>query len=106
MTAGYPLARRQSPLACSPRKNEKALIMCLAIPARIVELEGDRAVVDAMGNRWKAKTTLLPEAKLGDLVLIHAGFAISLVDEEEAKKTWQLIAEINEFQDTPNKISG
>ncbi len=80
--------------------------MCLAIPARIVELDGDRAVVDAMGNRWKAKTTLLPEAKLGDLVLIHAGFAISLVDEEEAKKTWQLIAQINEFQDTPDKISG
>lgn len=81
-------------------------IMCLAIPARIVELEGDRAVVDAMGNRWKAKTTLLPDAKLGDLILIHAGFAISLVDEEEAKKTWQLIAEISEFDDTPNKISG
>jgi hydrogenase expression/formation protein HypC len=80
--------------------------MCLAVPARIVELEGDRAVVDAMGNRWKAKTTLLPEAKLGDLVLIHAGFAISLVDEEEAKKTWQLIAEISEFDDTPNKLSG
>ena len=80
--------------------------MCLAIPARIIELDGDRAVVDAMGNRWKAKTTLLPEAKIGDLVLIHAGFAISLVDEEEAKKTWQLIAEINEFQDTPDKISG
>ncbi len=80
--------------------------MCLAIPARIVELEGDKAVVDAMGNRWKAKTTLLPEAKLGDLILIHAGFAISLVDEEEAEKTWQLIAEINKFQDTPNKVSG
>ena len=80
--------------------------MCLAIPARIVELDGDRAVVDAMGNRWKAKTTLLPEAKIGDLILIHAGFAISLVDEEEAQKTWQLIAEINEFQDTPDKISG
>ena len=80
--------------------------MCLAIPARIIELDEDRAVVDAMGNRWKAKTTLLPEAKLGDLVLIHAGFAISLVDEEEAKKTWQLITEINELQDTPDKISG
>ena len=80
--------------------------MCLAVPARIVELEGDRAVVDALGNRWKAKTTLLPEAKLGDLVLIHAGFAISIVDEEEAKKTWQLIAEISEFDDTPNKLSG
>jgi hydrogenase expression/formation protein HypC len=71
-----------------------------------VELQEDKAVVDAMGNRWKAKTTLLPEAKIGDLVLIHAGFAISLVDEEEAKRTWQLIAEISEFDDTPNKISG
>jgi len=80
--------------------------MCLAIPARIVELEDDRAVVDAMGNRFKAKTTLLPKAKLGDLVLVHAGFAISMVDEEEAKKTWQLISEINEFMDTPNKVSG
>jgi hydrogenase expression/formation protein HypC len=80
--------------------------MCLAIPARIVELKGENAVVDAMGNRFRAKTTLLPDAKLGSLVLVHAGFAISLVDEEEAKKTWQLIAEINEFNETPNKISG
>lgn len=80
--------------------------MCLAIPARIIELENDNAVVDAMGNRWKAKTTLLPEVKLGDLVLIHAGFAISLVDEEEAKKTWELLAQIDDFRDTPNKISG
>ena len=80
--------------------------MCLAIPARIIELDGDKAVVDAMGNRFKARTTLLPEAKLGDLVLIHAGFAISLVDEEEGKKTWQLISEINEFMDTENRLSG
>ncbi|MHC4213780.1 MAG: HypC/HybG/HupF family hydrogenase formation chaperone [Planctomycetota bacterium] len=80
--------------------------MCLAIPARIVELEGDLAVVDAMGNKWRAKTTLLPEVKLGDLVLVHAGFAISIVDEEEAKKTWELIAQINEFNETQNKLSG
>jgi hydrogenase expression/formation protein HypC len=80
--------------------------MCLAIPARIIELDGDKAVVDAMGNRFKARTTLLPEAKLGDLVLVHAGFAISLVDEQEAKKTWQLISEINEFMDTQNRVSG
>jgi hydrogenase expression/formation protein HypC len=80
--------------------------MCLAIPARIVELDGDKAVVDAMGNRYKAKTTLLPEARLGDLVLVHAGFAISLVDEQEAKKTWQLFSEINEFMGTQNRVSG
>jgi hydrogenase expression/formation protein HypC len=80
--------------------------MCLAIPARIVQLEGDKAVVDAMGNQYLARTTLLPQAKLGDLVLVHAGFAISTIDEEEAKKTWQLIAEIDEFNDTSNKVSG
>ncbi|MFC1738572.1 HypC/HybG/HupF family hydrogenase formation chaperone [Planctomycetota bacterium] len=80
--------------------------MCLAIPARIVELQEDRAVVDAMGNRFKAKTTLLPEVKMGDLVLVHAGFAISTVDEQEAKETWDLIAQINDFMDTPNKVSG
>jgi len=80
--------------------------MCLAIPARIVEMQGDKAVVDAMGNRFRARMTLLPQAKLGDLVLVHAGFAISTVDEEEAKKTWQLIAEIDEFKDTQNKVSG
>jgi hydrogenase expression/formation protein HypC len=80
--------------------------MCLAIPARIVELEGDKAVVDAMGNRFKAKTTLIPQSKLGDLVLVHAGFAISLVDEEEAMETWDLLAQIDSFQKTTNRISG
>jgi len=70
--------------------------MCLAIPARIVELDGDNAVVDAMGNRFRAKTTLLPEARLGNLVLIHAGFAISFVDENDAAETWQLFNQINE----------
>ncbi|MHC4618023.1 MAG: HypC/HybG/HupF family hydrogenase formation chaperone [Planctomycetota bacterium] len=80
--------------------------MCLAIPARIVELEGDKAVVDAMGNRWRARTTLLPEAKLGNLVLIHAGFAISLVDEEEAKETWELLREIDDFEETQDRVSG
>jgi len=80
--------------------------MCLAIPARIVELEGDKAVVDAMGNRWRARTTLLPEARLGDLVLIHAGFAISLVDEKEAKETWELLRQIDDFEKTQDKVSG
>ena len=80
--------------------------MCLAIPARIVELEDDRAMVDAMGNRFKAKTTLLPDAKLGDVVLVHAGFAIARVDEEEARKTWELFAEIEDFENTQNRVSG
>jgi hydrogenase expression/formation protein HypC len=77
--------------------------MCLAVPARIVELVDDKAVADAMGNRWRIRTTLTPEIKLGDIVLIHAGFAIAKVDEEEAKKTWELFAEIAEFQNKQQK---
>jgi hydrogenase expression/formation protein HypC len=80
--------------------------MCLAIPARIVKLEEDRAVVDAMGNQFHARTTFLPNVKLGDLVLVHAGFAISMIDEDEARKTWELIEEIDQFNDTQDKVSG
>ena len=80
--------------------------MCLAIPALIKTISGYQAEVDIEGVSREVSLQLTPEAKVGDLVLIHAGFAISLVDEEEAKKTWQLIAEISEFDDTPNKISG
>lgn len=80
--------------------------MCLAIPSRIVELDGDNAIVDCIGYRYRAKTTLLPDAKKGDLVLVHAGFAISLVDEEEARETWQLLAQINDFEKTQNRVSG
>ncbi len=80
--------------------------MCLAIPARIVELKGDKAIAEAMGNRWKIKTTLLPEAGVGTLVLVHAGFAIGLIDEKEAKETWELLAEIDAFNQTQDKISG
>ena len=79
--------------------------MCLAVPARIIELDKDVALVDAMGNRFRAKTTLVPEAKVGSLVLIHAGFAISLVDEEEAKKTWEIIEQINDLRDESNDTS-
>jgi len=77
--------------------------MCLAVPARVIELVDDKAVVDAMGNRWNIRTTLTPEIKLGDIVLIHAGFAIAKVDEEEAKKTWELFAEIAEFEEHREK---
>lgn len=80
--------------------------MCLAIPAKIVELQGDNAVVDAMGNRFRAKTTLLAEVKIGDIVLVHAGFAISLVDEEDARGTWQLIEQMDRLSQTQDEITG
>ena len=72
--------------------------MCLAVPARIIEKEGDKAVADAMGNRWKIRITLTPEIEVGDIVLVHAGYAITKVDEEEAQKTWELFEEIAQFE--------
>lgn len=73
--------------------------MCLAIPARIIELEDDRAVADAMGTRWKIRTTLTPEVRPGDIVLVHAGYAITKVDEEEARKTWEIFEEIARLEE-------
>ena len=72
--------------------------MCLAVPARIIEKDGDKAVADAMGNRWNIRITLTPEIEVGDIVLIHAGYAITKVDEEEAQKTWELFEEIAQFE--------
>lgn len=80
--------------------------MCLAIPARIVEMTGDRAVADAMGNRWAIRTTLTPEVKLGDIVLVHAGYAIARVEEEEARQTWELFAQIAEMEAEQNQAGG
>ena len=72
--------------------------MCLAVPARIIEKEGDKAVADAMGNRWNIRVTLTPDIEVGDIVLVHAGYAITKVDEQEAQKTWELFEEIAQFE--------
>lgn len=73
-------------------------VMCLAVPARIVEKDGDKAVADAMGNRWNIRITLTPDIEVGDVVLVHAGYAITKVDEDEAQKTWELFEEIAQFE--------
>jgi hydrogenase expression/formation protein HypC len=80
--------------------------MCLAVPARIIELKGDEAIADCMGNRIETKTTLIPQVKLGDIILVHAGFAITILDEEEAKKTWQILADLDNFSKNDDKDSG
>ena len=62
--------------------------MCLAVPGRILELDGDTATVDIQGNRMDICTTLTPEVSANDWVLVHAGFAIATIDEESARETW------------------
>lgn len=68
--------------------------MCLAIPMKVVELEGSFGKVEAEGVRRKVSLQLLPDVNLGDYVLVHAGFAIEKIDEQEAKRTLDLLAEL------------
>ena len=69
--------------------------MCLALPARVVELaEGDMAVVDMGGVRKRVSVALVPEARLGDYVIVHVGHAIGLLDEAEALASLALFAEL------------
>ena len=68
--------------------------MCLGIPAKIISREGDMATVTLGGVEYIASLQLLPEAKVGDFVIIHAGFAIETIDPVEAAETIKLFQEI------------
>jgi len=70
--------------------------MCLAIPMKIVEISGNDAIVAAGGLRKKADMSLVTGAKVGDYVLVHAGFAIEKVKASEAKKTLDSLKDIDE----------
>jgi len=73
--------------------------MCLAIPSKIVELDGFRAVVDVCGARREVNLMLLPEeASLGDFVLVHAGFAMRKVEPEPAEEALLFINSLLEAQ--------
>jgi hydrogenase expression/formation protein HypC len=67
--------------------------MCLAIPARVVELrEGDQALIDLAGVRKEISLALVEDVWPGDYVIVHVGYALQKVDPEEARKTLQLFA--------------
>ena len=68
--------------------------MCLAIPARIVELNGPRAKVELSGNVREADVSLVESPQPGDWVLLHAGFAIEKLDADDAAETLRLFAEL------------
>jgi len=68
--------------------------VCLAVPAKVVEIGESRAMVELGGIVREASLVLVPETKVGDYVLLHAGFAIQRLDEEEAKETLRLFAEM------------
>jgi hydrogenase expression/formation protein HypC len=70
--------------------------MCLAIPVRIMEINGQMARVELDGVEREVSLALTPEARPGDYVLIHTGYAISVLDEAEALETLKLFAELEE----------
>ncbi len=73
--------------------------MCLGVPAKIISIdESKQGEVDYLGTRVKASFVLLEEPKLGDWVIVHAGFAISRLDEKEAQETLSILREISEAE--------
>ena len=82
--------------------------MCLAIPARITELKDDHmATVDILGVTRDISLDLTPQAGVGNFVLVHAGFAIEVVDEQYAQETIDLIMQFPELagDDVPQPVA-
>ena len=76
--------------------------MCLALPARVVELLPNlRAMVDLGGVRKEVSIDLVDDAQVDDYVIIHVGYAIGKIDPDEAQRTLALFAELSEAQNCP-----
>ena len=79
--------------------------MCLSIPGKLIEITGQldetfrTGRVSFDGVIKEVSLTLVPEAKVNDYVMVHVGAAISVVDEEEAKKTFDILKQLDELQD-------
>jgi len=76
--------------------------MCLAIPAKVVGVKNDRAEVDFGEGVLREVNVTLVKVKIGDYVLVHAGYAIQVLDEEEAKETLSLWNQILEAETKQN----
>jgi len=69
--------------------------MCLAVPAKVIKIEDSLATVELRGVERQASMMLLPEAQVGDYVLVHAGFAMQIVSEDQVRESEALWAEMN-----------
>jgi hydrogenase expression/formation protein HypC len=77
--------------------------MCLAVPGKIIEISGDNPLerhgqIDFSGIRKKVSLAYVPEATMDDYVIVHAGFAISVINEQEAQATLQAFKELSELE--------
>ncbi len=72
--------------------------MCLGIPMRVVEIHDDEAIVELSGIKRHISLQLVDDVKVGDYVIVHAGFAIQKLDEKEAEETLSILRQIAELQ--------
>jgi hydrogenase expression/formation protein HypC len=70
--------------------------MCLSLPARVISISGDMAEVSVGGTIFSAGLQMVPDVAVGDYVLLHAGFAIDKLSEEEALETLRLLKEMDD----------
>jgi len=68
--------------------------MCLGIPMKVTKVDSDEGIVESGGLSRKANFTLMKSVKVGDYVLLHAGFAIEKIKPEEAKKTLEILKDL------------
>ncbi|MFC1824925.1 HypC/HybG/HupF family hydrogenase formation chaperone [Thermodesulfobacteriota bacterium] len=76
--------------------------MCLAIPSRIVEIENNMGTIDVDGVRRKVSLLLLEDPKVGEYVIVHAGFAIQRIDEKAAMESLEILREAAALLDEEN----
>jgi hydrogenase expression/formation protein HypC len=72
--------------------------MCLAVPMKLISIEGNKGIVELSGIKKEISLNLLKDVEIGDYLIIHAGFAIEKLNEEEAKKTLAIWEEIGNLQ--------
>jgi hydrogenase expression/formation protein HypC len=68
--------------------------MCLAVPVKVVSIEGSEAEVEIGGVKRRVSIILTPEANVGDYVLLHTGYAINVINEAEAQETLKILEEM------------
>ena len=73
--------------------------MCLAVPAQLISINESIGTIELTGATRDCSLLLVPEAKVGDWLLVHAGFAVQIVDEEEAQATLEAFRELEELQE-------
>jgi len=74
--------------------------MCLAIPAKIIKIDDNMGTIDMEGTQREVSLLLLEDAKIGDYVIVHAGFAIHKIDEAEAKESLKVLRELVSFMES------